>query len=161
MIPDFEALLGGLVDRGVEFVLVGGYSAMLHGSSLMTRDVDVVCPMTPANLKLLFESLKHLHPEHRIGSTGQAFTEEQASREDWKNLYLRTDLGVIDCLREVTGIGDYDACLARSCSIDLGEFSLRVLSLEALIDAKRALGRGRDLVTAEELEIILERNKQG
>jgi hypothetical protein len=158
--PDFEALLARLVGGGVELVLVGGYSAMLHGSSLMTRDVDIVCPMTPQNLGRLFDALRGLNPVHRMNPSASSFTPEQAARTDWKNLYLHTDIGVLDCLGEVRGIGDYQACLERSTSLDLGEFTIKTLSLEALIEAKRAMGRPRDLLTAEELEMILARRKR-
>lgn len=137
--PDFEGLLRALTVGEVEFVLVGGYSAMLHGSSLMTRDVDVVCPMSLENV-------------HRLSA--QLFTRQDAERDDWKNLYLKTDLGVLDCLSEVKGLGDYDACRQRSIRIELGDLLIRGLSLDALIEAKRAMGRPRDLHTAEELEMI-------
>jgi hypothetical protein len=30
-----------LVDSGVEFVIIGGWSAILHGSARMTRDLDI------------------------------------------------------------------------------------------------------------------------
>jgi len=156
MKPDFEALLGTLVEGQVEFVLVGGYSAMLHGSSLMTRDVNIVCPMTPQNLERLFQTLRQWNPAHRLDPSATAFTAEQTARRDWKNLYLRTDIGVLDCLGEVLGIGDYRACVERSTTLDLGDFTIQSLSLEALIDAKRAMGRPRDLLTVGELEIILE-----
>ena len=157
MSPDFEALLARLLGGGVELVLVGGYSAMLHGSSLMTRDVDIVCPMTPQNLGRLFGALEGLNPVHRMNPSAGSFTTEQAARTDWKNLYLRTDIGVLDCLGEILGIGNYQACLERSTTLDLGEFTIKTLSLEALIDAKRAMGRPRDLLTADELEMIMAR----
>ena len=130
MKPDFEGLLARLSNEGFEFVLVGGYSAMLHGSSLMTRDIDVVCSLSPENLARLIRALEGLHPSHRAQPERRPLTKADADRVDWKNLYLRTDLGILDCLGEVKGVGDYDACLARSISIDLGEFSIRGLSLE-------------------------------
>ena len=39
---DFSGLIGALADAGVEFVLVGGVAATVHGSARLTRDVDVV-----------------------------------------------------------------------------------------------------------------------
>jgi len=159
MKPDFEGLLATLSEGGVEFVLVGGYSAMLHGGSLMTRDVDVVCPMTPENLGRLHTALEALHPVYRMAPSAQPFTRADAERKDWENLYLRTDIGVLDCLGEVKGLGDYHACLARSVSINLGAFAIRGLSLDALIEAKRAMGRPRDLHTADELEVIRKRRE--
>ena len=157
--PDFEALLKVLVTGEVEFVLVGGYSAMLHGSSLMTRDVEIVCPMHPEQLTRLWHSLEPFTPIHRTAKDDRPFTSEDASRKDWKNLYLRTELGVLDCLGEVKGLGDYQACLSRSTTLKFGEITIQTLTLEALIEAKRAMGRPRDLHTADELELIQQRQK--
>ena len=155
--PNFEALLKVLSEGGVEFVLVGGYSAMLHGSSLMTRDIDITCPMAAPDVRRLFNSLEPLHPIHRMVAEARPFTSGEAERSDWKNLHLKTDLGVLDCLGEVKGLGNYSACLARSTELDLGEFTIRTLTIEALIEAKRAMARPRDLQTADELELIRDR----
>lgn len=157
--PDFEALLAVLRRARFQFVVVGGYSAMLSGSTLMTRDIDVVCPLTPDNLGCLWTALSDLHPVHRMHQDAPPFTAGDTTRTDWQNLYLRTDLGILDCSGDVRGLGPYEACLARSQAIELGGHSVRVLTLEALIDAKRAMGRPRDLHTVEELDII--REQQG
>jgi hypothetical protein len=37
---NLQSLLQRLDETGIEYVLVGGYAAMLHGSSLLTRDVQ-------------------------------------------------------------------------------------------------------------------------
>lgn len=154
MTPDFEGLLAILARHEIPFVVVGGFSAMLHGGSLMTRDIDIVCPMDPATLVSLQHALAPIHPVHRMDASAPPFTPEQAKQPGWKNLYLQTDLGVLDCLGEIRGIGDFNDCMARSIPLDLGAFSIRVLSLDALIEAKRAMGRPRDIHTAEELETI-------
>ena len=62
-----------------------------------------------------------------------------------KNLYIQTDLGKLGCLGEVAGLGKFETVLRRSVVARLyfGEF--RFLSLEALIEAKTAAGRERDL----------------
>lgn len=161
MTTDFQGLLRTLDAGGVEFVVVGGYSAMLHGGSQMTRDVDVVCPMHDVGVKKLHAALNDLHPCHRMNPDCRPFSQRDLDRGGWKNLYLRTDLGVLDCLGEVLGVGDYPACAARSIQLDLGGGLLvSVLEITALIEAKRALGRARDLVTAEELELIRGRKEK-
>ena len=53
---DLQALLLRLHDAGIEFVLVGGYAAMLHGSSLLTRDLDVCVALTPETIERLREA---------------------------------------------------------------------------------------------------------
>lgn len=160
MNADFEGLLESLSGGGIPFVLVGGYSAMLHGSSLMTRDVDVVCPFDSQTLERLAAQLGPVHPVHRFSPATPALTVDEVRNNRWRNLYLKTDLGVLDCLSEVKGIGDYQACLSRSVPVNLGSFKIRSLSLDALIEAKRAMGRPRDLFTADELELIKEQGRE-
>jgi hypothetical protein len=89
-----------------------------------------------------------------------AFTREQAAKGDLQNLYLSTEWGQLDCLGEIKGVGDYAACLACSEPI-LDGTVIRVLTLDALIDAKRAMGRPRDLRAVLELEAIRERLRRG
>lgn len=150
-----------IVESGVNAVLGGGYAVTAHGSSLVTYDVDIVCEMTPDNLTRLHTALEALHPVHRMSPAKPAFTREQATRTDWKNLYLSTDWGQLDCLGEVKGIGNYDACLAVSEAIPLEHTTIRVLTLGALIMAKRAMGRPKDLHAVLELEAIREGRLSG
>jgi molybdopterin-guanine dinucleotide biosynthesis protein len=44
--PDFESLLSRLIDHHVDFVIVGGFAAVAHGSSLLTQDVDICCRLS-------------------------------------------------------------------------------------------------------------------
>ncbi|MFQ3670823.1 MAG: hypothetical protein SNJ84_05135 [Verrucomicrobiia bacterium] len=148
-----------LAEFQVEFVVAGGLANLIHGSALMTRDVDVACPMNPENLLRLFEALESLHPVHRMTPQRLPFTREQIQENRLSNIYLSTDWGQLDCLGEIKGIGDYQACLARSVTIDLDGMEIRVLSLDALIESKRAMGRPRDLHAVLELEAIRERTR--
>jgi hypothetical protein len=85
------------------------------------------------------------------------FTLDQAEKGGLRNLYLSTDWGQLDCLGEIKGLGGYAECLAQSEEIDLDGSPVRVLTLDALITAKRAMGRPRDLHAVLELEAIREK----
>jgi predicted nucleotidyltransferase len=37
-------LIQRLVDNGVEFVIIGGFAAVAHGVTVLTRDVDMCIP---------------------------------------------------------------------------------------------------------------------
>jgi hypothetical protein len=54
---------------------------------------------------------------------------------------------------DIKGLGDFSVCKARSLEVDLGGFSIRVLTRDALIEAKKAMGRPKDLLTVAQLEI--------
>ena len=157
---DLKGLVLRLHSQGCRFVIVGGFGALSWGSSLVTRDVDVACDLNPTNLLKVWEALDGLHPIHRMTPDRRPFTCEQAERTDWKNLYLTTDLGQLDLLGEVKGIGGFEECLANSEPISISGAEIRVLTLDAMIVSKRAMGRPRDLHAALELEAIREQREQ-
>lgn len=142
---------------GVDFVLAGGFGLIAQGGSLMTSDVDVACRMEPDNLRKVFQALESLNPVHRMTPQKLVFTREQAERGGLRNLYLSTELGQLDCLGEIKGIGPYEDCLAQSEELDLFGSPVRVLTLDAMITAKRAMGRPRDLQAVLQLEAIREK----
>lgn len=158
---NLKELVLRLDQQGCRFVIVGGFGAVSLGSSLVTRDVDVACDLAPDNLRRVWRALDGLHPIHRLTPDRLPFTREQAERSDWNNLYLTTDLGQLDLLGEVKGIGGFEQCLANSEPIPISGTEIRVLTLDAMITSKRAMGRPRDLHAALELEVIRERLKGG
>jgi len=154
---DDRALLARLSRHKAEFVVIGGVCGVFHGVPLVTLDLDVCCPFTPENLLRIQSSIEDLHPVHRMTANKMPLeiTSELATR--LKNLYLQTDLGTLDCLSEVKGIGNYAAVLKRSL-IYRGSFgAFHVLDLDGLITSKRAMGRQRDLEAVRLLEAIKER----
>jgi len=151
------AILERLLRHRVEFVLVGGQAAAVHGVTLVTRDVDVCLPFSSENLARLRAALADLHPVHRI--TPQALPFQPADFEPGtiRNLYLNTDLGTLDCLGEIAGVGPFDVAARRTIEIDLPFGRCRVLDLEAMIEAKSALDRDQDKLALIQLKAIRDR----
>ena len=149
-----------LVESQVEFVLVGGFAAVAHGATLVTRDVDICCRFSEANLKRIQRALSQLHPVHRSRpDLPLDLTPEQFS--SLKNLYLKTDLGVVDCLSEVRGIGDFDAAVKQSVEVELPFGHCRILDIDGLIRAKEAMNRDHDRITVRQLREIKKRQQSG
>lgn len=71
-----------------------------------------------------------------------------------KNLYLDTDQGVLDCLSEVAGVGDFKQVRRVSQELEAGGKLFYVLSLDALIDAKTAINRPQDQLAVNQLKTI-------
>ena len=157
MKQDDKALLKRLQDHQVEFVVIGGVCGIMHGVTLVTTDLDVCCRFVPTNLYRIQAAVKDLHPYHRLAANKLPLelTDELCSR--LKNLYLQTDLGKLDCLGEVAGVGAYDAALANSVVFRLSYGDFRVLNLDAAIASKEAVGRPRDLEAAKQMRAIRER----
>jgi predicted nucleotidyltransferase len=73
---------------------------------------------------------------------------------------LTTDVGEIDLLDRVPGVGDYTAAVAASELVRIGEVEFRALRLESLIASKRAVRRPRDIEHLIELEALLALRKR-
>ena len=151
---DPETLLERLIQAEVEFVIVGGYAALAHGCTLLTQDLDVCCRFTSDNLLKVQAALKDLHPWHRMTPNRIPLALTEESCRGLKNLYLDTDWGVLDCLSEITGLGNHDEVLRESMEIQLPFGSCRLLSRGALIRSKKAMGRPRDLEAVRQLQYI-------
>lgn len=154
---DLQKLLQRLDDAGIDFVLVGGYAAMLHGSSLLTRDVDVCATLTPETIEKLREAFRNFHPRHRLSAPQQSFLDNPGQGVALSNLYLNTDLGTLDLLGSITGVGDYARVARDAVDIELFGRRVRAIGLDDLIAAKEALGRDKDLIAARELRVIREK----
>ncbi|MEO8435166.1 MAG: nucleotidyltransferase, partial [Pyrinomonadaceae bacterium] len=59
---DYRELISRLVAGGVEFIIVGGAAAVVHGASRLTDDLDVVYARDRENVDRLIEALAPLAP---------------------------------------------------------------------------------------------------
>ena len=160
MAQEDKALLARLHHRGVEFVLIGGVCGVMHGSGLLTVDLGVCCRFDPANLRRLESALCDLHPYHRLTPNKLPFVLTDEFCLGLKNLYLQTDLGKLDCLGDVLGVGDYEAALKRSIEFNLSFGAIRMFDLETLIVSKEAAGREKDKYALPVLRALAEKKKQ-
>jgi predicted nucleotidyltransferase len=146
-------LLQRLCDADIDFVIVGGFAAVLHGSTMVTRDLDVCAPLTVENLARLRAAFRDIHPTHRE-SQRLSFLENPAPDVPLRNLYLQTDLGELDLLGSITGVGSFERVLDSAVVVELFGRPVRVISVQDLIQAKEALGREKDRLVVRELRAI-------
>ena len=158
---DFSQLLQRLADVGLEFVIVGGYAAITYGSSYLTRDVDICTALTEENVAKLRQALRDWNPKHRLTHKRLSFLDFPPPGQSLNNLYLQTDMGAIDILSSILGVGDFAELKSRAEELEVDGKRYLVISLEDLIQAKEALGREKDLLTAKELRAIAAKRKQG
>jgi hypothetical protein len=160
MAQDDQALLMRLNQSGLEFVVIGGVCVVYHGAPLATFDLDVCCPFGAENVRKIESAVKDLHPLHRLTPNKLPLGETESAFASLKNLYLQTDLGKLDCLSEVTGVGNFDEVRKQSLVAQLPYGKFRFLNLDALIATKSAVGRDRDLDAVRRLVAIKERKAQ-
>jgi predicted nucleotidyltransferase len=156
MRSDFPSLLKRLVSAGVDFIIVGGYAGVVHGCTLVTQDVDICCNFAPGNLLALQEAIADLHPVHRMTPGRQPLELTAENAGQFRNLYLDTDLGHLDCLSEIQGLGGYDEVAKASQTIEIDGLPLCVLTIDALIVTKEAMNRPRDREAIRQLRAIKE-----
>ena len=152
---DFGAVLGAFEDAGVESIVVGGLAATVHGAARLTQDVDFVYSREPRNIERLVEALRPHSPYLRGVPEGLPFEWSAATIAHGLNFTLTTAIGDIDLLGEITGGGDFQALLPHTIEVEIFGHRCRCLDLPALIRAKRASGRPKDLEALAELETIL------
>jgi hypothetical protein len=155
-----QALLMRLKGSGLEFVVVGGVSVVYHGAPVATFDLDVCCPFGEENVLRIESAIRDLNPVHRLTPNKLPLEITRSSFASLKNLYLQTDLGKLDCLSEIAGVGDFAAVLKQSV---IGNFSygqFRILNIEALIASKLAAGREKDLQAVRLLQAIKEKSER-
>jgi hypothetical protein len=145
-----------LSTHGVDFVVVGGYAVVAHGGTMVTQDVDVCCDFAAENLLRIQHALENFHPVHRMTPKRVPLHLTKENCQGLNNIYLDTDIGQIDCLGEILGIGDFQEVKKRSMVIDVEGHELRLLELDALIEAKKAMNRPRDQEAILQLEALRE-----
>jgi hypothetical protein len=160
MVTDFARLLGVLVEGEVEFVIVGGLAATIHGSARLTQDVDVVYARDVGNIARLVRALAPLNPYLRGAPAGLPFRWDARTVERGLNFTLTTTVGDIDLLGEIVGGGGYADLQRHSMPITIFGHACRCLELDELIRVKREAGRPKDFEAVAELEAIREERER-
>lgn len=155
-----ETLVQALTDAEVEFIIIGGVSAIIHGSAYNTEDLDIFFSRHPANLGRLARALAPSHPRPVAFPAGLPFVWDEATLRNGTLFTLKTDLGRIDLLAEVSGIGAFQDVWQDSPVVELYGRRVRTLSLPSLIATKRAAGRVKDHLVLPELESLLEAQEE-
>src|SRR5712692_94917 len=125
----------------VDFVIVGGVAATLHGSAFQTFDLDICYGRDHQNLDRLAGTLSPFHPAPRGEPSGIQFIWDRNTIRNGLNFTFSTDLGDIDLLGEIAGIGSFREVKAKSRNVEMYGFPFAILTLSGLIEAKRAAAR--------------------
>ena len=151
----FATILGGLRANEIRFVVVGGLAATAHGSRRVTDDVDICYDLAEANVVRLARVLSKWNAYPRGVEAGLPFFMDARQLRMTPVMTLTTDEGFIDVLYVVKGVGGFAECRHRSVQVEAFDIRFRVLDLRALIDAKKAAGRPKDMDQLPELEALL------
>lgn len=152
----FEELLKALLNEGVEFVVIGGLAANIHGVTVPTYDIHICYNRSPENLQRLARTLHPLNPTLRGAPKDLPFRADEATLKAGLNFTFETRLGDIDILGEVGGVGFHKEAEQASSEVSMFGLKVRVMSINALIKSKKFAGRKKD----EEMILQLEAMKE-
>jgi predicted nucleotidyltransferase len=150
-----------LQGHGVRFIVIGGWAAIIHGSARTTSDVDMVYARDAENLRKLVAALEPNQPYLRGAPAGLPFRWDERTLQSGLNFTLTTSVGDLNLLGEVTGGGTYEELLRYTQEVSARGLTRRVVTLERLIQLKRAAGRPKDLEAIAELQALLEERRTG
>jgi predicted nucleotidyltransferase len=159
--PSLIKIVDLLLSHGVEFIVVGGQAAVLHGSPIPTYDVDLSYRRTQDNLARLAAALKSIHPTLRGAPPDLPFILDARSLALGANFTFDTSFGPLDLLGWLDPIGAYDDFAPRAEAIEIEGRVVRILSLDDLITIKRHIRRPKDQAVLIQLEAIQRLRSEG
>jgi len=105
MTPDLLGFVRVLSAANVDFVIVGGVAAGLHGALRTTLDLDVVYSRRPDNIARLVAAPAPYEPYLRGAPAGLPFRLDEHTIGRGLNFTLTTRLGDLDLLGEMPVAG--------------------------------------------------------
>mgnify|MGYP006296046387 CR=1 FL=1 len=150
-------ICAALVEEKVEFVVLGGFAAIIRGSSLPTQDIDVIPSRERSNLDRLGRALTQMNAKIRISGEPVPTKIDGGFLANMPHmLNLVTDFGEMDLTFTPAGsAGDFEGW-RRGATAEEIEQGLVVLvaSLDDIIDSKRAANRPKDQMALPYLESL-------
>ena len=140
---DVGELLRRLADAGVEFIVVGGAAAVLHGAPITTEDLDIVHRRSPENVSRLKTLLDELGAHARELANRRLPPQESALLGDG-HVLLSTNLGPLDCLGTLIDGRGFDELISHSETMKDDGVEFLVVDLPTLIELKTKTGRAKD-----------------
>jgi len=158
MTPSFRHILEVLNKHKVEYIVVGGVAAVIHGAPMTTFDLDTLVKVESANAGRLANALSELDAHFREHQNRLSPTIQDILAGG--HLLLMTRAGPLDVLGFIGNNQRYDDLVDASSEIQTSEGPLQLLNLEELIEQKKQMGRPKDRAAVELLEAVLQYRRQ-
>jgi hypothetical protein len=143
---DFRDFIHQFNNHSVRYILVGGYSVILHGYSRTTGDMDIWVDRTSENYKKINAAFAD------FGMSVFDMTEDNfLNHPDWEVFTFGRPPSSIDIMIKVKGLA-FSECYGNSVLFEEDGLQIRTIHYDNLIDAKKASGRSKDLDDLENLD---------
>jgi len=158
--PDFLNILRIFHKHVVDYIIVGGVCAVLHGAPISTFDIDIVHSREPGNVDRIMKALDELKARYR-DPAGRMIKPTKAHLSSHGHQLLMTKDGPLDLLGELAKGRGYDELLENTVSLVLSEgLTVRPLNLETLIQTKEEAARDKDIAILAILRRTLEEQRK-
>lgn len=144
-----QELFDTLARHHVDYVLIGGLAATLHGSSALTNDADICPDPSPANRERLAAALREMKARVRTDAApdGVPVTADAEFLRRMQLVNLTTRYGDFDIAFQPAGSDGYDDLAERAINVAIDGTTVRVASLADIIRSKEAADRPKDRAT--------------
>ncbi|MFZ4770794.1 MAG: DUF6036 family nucleotidyltransferase [Ferruginibacter sp.] len=142
---DFRDFIQALNDNKVRYILVGGFSVILHGYSRTTGDMDIWVERTKENYQNISKAFS------QFGLSVFDMTEDNfLSHPNWAVFTFGVPPVAIDLMIAVKGL-DFETCYNNAVIFEDDNLKIRTIHKNNLIEAKKSSGRPKDLDDLENL----------
>lgn len=151
--------------RDVQYLVVGGFAAVLYGAPTITGDLDIMPSADEENIARLAGVLESLHTVvreprstgRRLEVTAGLLQQTAESASFGGQLRTRTAAGPLDILWRLHDGRGYGDLVGKSCLLTEDELRVRVIGLDDLIEVKTAINRPQDRAALPYLQEIRRR----
>ncbi len=141
--PDFKEFLRLLNEKGVKYLLIGGYAVGYHGYPRATNDMDIWVAVDPDNAKQVTVVLRE------FGFDLPELTPDLFLQRD-KIIRMGNPPLRIEITTGVSGVG-FEECYRSRVVDTFDELEISIIDLPHLKINKKAAGRMKDLADLENL----------
>lgn len=147
----YEDLFRAFYERGIQYVVIGGFAINFHGIPRLTADLDLIIGLNPDNLKTAVKLLSDLGYEPRLPVPAEAILDPETRREwqETKNLvsfsfvHPQFPEELVDVIiHKEDRFADF---YQHRQEVPLLEFTVPLINLEHLKELKSETGRKQDI----------------
>jgi hypothetical protein len=149
---NLSAILEGLLEADIKFILVGGLAAVVQGAPVTTMDIDIVHSRSPENISRLITFLKSIDATYRRPDD-KVIVPNEGDISGMGHFLFTTRFGPLDVLAFIEQGKDYEDLLEHTVEIEFRGHIIRVLNLKTLVELKKTSREAKDkqrLIVLEE-----------
>jgi hypothetical protein len=141
--PDFKEFLKLLKEKGVRYLLIGGYAVGYHGYPRATNDMDIWISVHPENAERVVGALREFGFDLPELTPELFLVENRIIRMGFPPMRL-------EITTSISGV-EFEQCYANRIVDTIDGVEISLIALSDLKENKKAAGRLKDLVDLENL----------